>query len=210
MVNINFANALQSMDQKFGLMDIVLPFILIFTIIYAVSSMVLHFEDKGNKLKVVLSLVLSAITVIPHVTGRYQQFDVIDIINQSIPQVMMVIVGVVLALILIGATGFDMKKKNPFGSWTVWTALGIVALIFADNVNFWNYSNIPILNWLTDPDVQAIAIILIVFGLIVKYVTGGDSENVTKARLEDLLLSARKANDTERVKDLEARIAAYK
>lgn len=210
MANINFANALQRLDAQFGLMDVILPFILIFTVIYAVSSSVLHFgkgDNAGNKkLRIVIAFVLAALTVIPHVTGKYQQFDIVRIINESIPQVMMIIVGVVLALILIGSAGIT---TNPFtnSKWkggAIILSLLIVAAIFWSNLGGSIYlSNIPILNWLIDPDVQAIALILIVFGGIVYYVTNDESVGVQKARLQDRINNEK---DSEVKKVLEEKL----
>ena len=177
--NLDFKNAILRLDQM-GLTDVILPFILIFTIIYAISSSVLHIgkNAENKKLKLVLSLVISLLVVIPHVTGTYPRgMDVIQIINNSIPQVAMLIVGVMLALMLMGALGIKGIIWGKKGKSIVWIAFGIVAMIFWDNISYGGIGRIPFLWWFSDGDVQAILIILIVFGLIVKFVIGDDQDN---------------------------------
>lgn len=172
-MNLNLRNVFLNLENNFSLTDIFLPFILIFAIIYAISDKVLHFRGQGKKFNLVVSLVLSLMTVIPHVTGAYGQFDIINIINSSIPQIVMIIVGVILALMLIGATGgLGFGPDESFTKYAKYVALAIVGLIIWSNVDSnWYFGNIPILGILGDPDIQAIALILIVFGGIVAYVT---------------------------------------
>ncbi|MBW3020220.1 hypothetical protein KY334_02910 [Candidatus Woesearchaeota archaeon] len=182
-MNIDLRSAFLNLENSFSLTDIILPFILIFAIIYAVSAKVLHFEGKGKKFQIVVSFVLSLMAVIPHVTGAYGQFDVINIINNSIPQVIMIIIGVILALMLIGATGIDsgFGADDKFKQWAKYIALAIVGLIIWTNVDSsGSFRNIPFLGMLADPDIQAIALILIVFGGLVAYITGENDEYVCK------------------------------
>lgn len=154
------------------LMEILLPFVLVFTVIYAISAQVPHL--KGNeKLRIVIALVVSLLVIIPHVTGQYYygNVDVVDTINKSIPQVALIIIAVIMVLLLIGATG---KADDLHLSWIRWVALAIVALIFMDNINYGGMiSNVPFLNWFSDPDFQALVLIIVIFGLIVKFITSG-------------------------------------
>lgn len=164
--------------ENLGLTDILLPFVLIFTIIYAVSAVVPHFSDeKHKKLRIMIALVISLLVVIPHATGAYPAgLDIVSIINSAIPQVVMLIVAVVLTLMLVAATTGRGRTFDSHMSWIRWVALLVVGLIFLDNINFGYgsgfFGNVPILNWFSDPDLQALVLIIIVFGLIVFYITG--------------------------------------
>ncbi len=157
------------------LMDILLPFILIFTIVYAVSHQVKLFEIN-DKFKIVISLAIAFMVIIPHITGNffYGNVDVVNVINRSVPQVAMIIVGVVLVLMLIGATG---KADNLHTRWVRWVALLIVGMIFLDNLALEGgglISNFALMGWFADGDFQALLLIALIFGLIVWFVTGSD------------------------------------
>tara|TARA_Y100000310_G_C20606260_1_gene775639 strand:+ start:223 stop:807 length:585 start_codon:yes stop_codon:yes gene_type:complete len=146
--------------------------------LYAISAVVPHFSgESSKKLRVTLSLIISLLVVIPHVTRSYPAgLDVVEIINASIPQVVMLIVGVFLTLILIAATVGRGDNFSGYVSWVRWIALILVALIFLDNINFGYgygyFGNFPLLGWFSDPDLQALLVIIIVFGLIVYFITG--------------------------------------
>ncbi|MBW2997897.1 hypothetical protein KY321_00020, partial [Candidatus Woesearchaeota archaeon] len=86
-MNLNLRSSLINLENSFSFTDIILPFILIFAIIYAITDKVLHISDRKKNFKLILSLVLSLMTIIPHVTGAYGRFDIINVINQSIPQI---------------------------------------------------------------------------------------------------------------------------
>ncbi len=169
--------------DSLGVTDVLLPFALLFTIIYAVSNFVPQIKGKeGKKFRIVISAVLSLMAVIPHVTGSYPPgADVVEIINNSVPQIVMLIVAVFLTIVLISSTSHNKDTTfSRYVSWIRWIALIIVGAIFLDNVNF-GYgtgflANFPILSWFADPDIQALLVIIIVFGLIIAYVTGDEEK----------------------------------
>jgi len=162
--------------DSYGLTDILLPFALIFVIVYAVSKAVPYLKSDDHKnFRVVIALVVSLLTVIPHVTNSYPSgLDVVSVINQSIPSVVLVIVAVALILMLIGVSG-----NNPASlGWLTaakWISVIIVILIFLDNINFGfgtgYFGNYSLLSWFSDPDMQALLLVILVFGLIVWFVT---------------------------------------
>lgn len=194
--------------ESMGLMDVMLPFALIFVIIYAVSAVVPHFSEE-KRLRIVLSTIISLVVVIPHVTNSYPPgMDVVNIINSSIPQVVMLIVGVVLTLILIAAT---LGRSTVFDAWTGWVrwiALALVALIFLDNINFGYgqgfFGSLTGFGWFSDPDMQALLLIVVVFGLIVYFVTSGDKKNAPDnpsklKQMRELMDAGYSADDARKV-----------
>lgn len=169
-------DALYRLNQM-GLLDVLLPFALIFTITYAISNMVPNIGDS-SKYRKVISLVVGLMVVIPHITNSYPPgMDVVTIINSAIPQVAMVIVGVILVLMLIASTGAQGDDAKFYFTWTRWVALAIVVFIFIDSVFVTNgigaISSIPFLSWFGDGDFQAILLVILIFGLVVMFVTGG-------------------------------------
>ena len=74
--------------EEMGMLDSVLPFILIFTIVFAVLQKTKIIGEGKRQFNTIVALVLSLMVVIPHVTGRYPPGqDIILIINQALPQV---------------------------------------------------------------------------------------------------------------------------
>ena len=149
-----------------GVRDIILPFILIFTIFFAVMQRVKIFGEKSKRYNVALSMVIALLVVIPHATGTYpMQYDVVNIINDSIPEVALLVVVVVLLLIMVGLIGGDVPKRTGFTSLLAAVSAIVLLLIFVSTM-----TPLPIFQYI-DPSIQALIVILLVFGLIVWYVT---------------------------------------
>ena len=68
--NWNLADFFESLEA-WGLTDVMLPFLLVFTLVFAVleKTKVLGMEKKN--LNVVVSLVMALSTIIPHITSSY-------------------------------------------------------------------------------------------------------------------------------------------
>ena len=155
-----------------GVRDIILPFILIFTIFFAVMQRIKIFGEKSKRYNVALSLVIALLVVIPHATGTYpMQYDVVNIINDSIPEVALLVIVVVLLLIMVGLVGGDVPKRTGFTSLLAMVAAVTLLLIFVSS-----FTPLPILQYI-DPSIQALIVILLVFGLIVWYVTKPEVEH---------------------------------
>ncbi len=153
--------------NNLGFMDIILPFAIIFAIVWAVLKKVKLFDN--DKISVILALSIALISIIPHATGTYQEYDVVNFINTTFPQVGLILISLVLLMVVIGLLG----GKAAHDSWFVGIAgiLGVILLL----VVFWRalfpYQSPSWLSFLDDPNTQALVIILLVFGLIVYFVT---------------------------------------
>lgn len=175
-----FANLFNYLDQL-GFMDVILPFTIIFTVIWSVLNKIELFgTGKSNKFNTLIALSIALISIIPHVTGRYQQFDIVEFINTSFPQVGLIILGIVLLLVLLGT--FGTQVNEGYKNIAVGTA-GLIAVVLL-GIIIWNalfpYSTPTWLNFLSDPDLQALLVIILVFGLIVYFVTKGDKKEGDK------------------------------
>ncbi len=109
--------------EDFGLTDVFLPFMLIFTIVFAIlqKTRILG-EDKRN-INMMAALVLALLVVIPHVTNSYPpDADIVVIMNTALPQVSLLIVAIVLLILIIGIFG-------PEGRWIGGSPSGIAAII---------------------------------------------------------------------------------
>jgi hypothetical protein len=162
--------------ETWGL-SIILPFLLIFTIVFAVFQKVKILGEKKSY-NVVIALVVSLTTVIPHVTGNYpMNYDPVLIINKFLPQVSLIIVALIMLLLLVGIWGAesDWAAGNVVTSWVV--ILSIVAIVwtFGAAAEWWR-------GWywlenLFGADTIAILIMILAFGLVIWFVTKDDTQS---------------------------------
>jgi hypothetical protein len=163
---------MEAMERQ-GFIDVVFPFLLIFTIMFAMlqKTQVLG-KDKKN-FNVVIALVTSLLVVIPHVTNRYPvDADPIIILNSALPQVSLVIVAVLFLLILIGVFGQDkvfLGLAAP--GWVMFISLGIIIAIFGGAAGWWDGKfERWMISWF-GPDAIAIFIMILVFAIIISFIT---------------------------------------
>lgn len=151
--------------EYWGVRDVILPFILIFTIFFAVLQKIELFGTGSKKYNLAISLAISLLVIIPHVTGAYPpNADIVSIINNSIPEVALLVITVVMLLLMLGLGIGEAPFKRVAAGWVAVAAAIIVVLIFGSAI-----LPIPILSYI-DPSIQALIIILLVFALIVWYV----------------------------------------
>ena len=193
MVSWDFRNMIYNLEG-IGLLEVLVPFLLVFTIIYAVlqKTKILGKTEDGKPKKnfnVVIALVMALAVVVTSATGQYSgQPSVVDIINTSIPGVALVAIAIVMVLILIGVFGkeLDIGASNYGGIFVILSFL-IIGFIFASAADLFDRSYIP--SWLTfiyDSQFQALIVAIVVFGLIIYLITkedkpkGKDDSNALK------------------------------
>jgi hypothetical protein len=142
---VNF-NTLIYYFQAYGVVDFLLPFLLVFTIVFAVSSRIDWLSENKN-FRTVIAVVVGLLFVVPHVM-----------------------------LILLGLFGAEIREKGH-------TMIGIAAVafviyIFGASLKFWR-GPYDIWGWWTSGTTELI-IILLIFGLIVKFITGDDDYGLKK------------------------------
>lgn len=171
------------------LTEALLPFALIFTIVYSVllKTKILGVESDGKTPKknfnVIISIILALSTVIPHITNTYpRDWDVITIINNALPNVALITVVIVMLLLVLGLSGKapDFSKDSLGGGFTIFGIL-IIIVIFLAAAEVFQKTYMPRwLMFLYDPSFQALAVTLIVMGIIIKFITGGDEKEKDK------------------------------
>ena len=171
--------------DRYGITEVIIPFILIFTILYAVLQRVKIFGADSRKYNIIISLSIAVISIIPHSTGLYQQFDIVQVINTSLPQIGLIIVAIVMLMILLGL----VAGKDPSMNSVLLGFAGLVGVVLLVVV-FWRaifpFQSPIWLSFLDDPNMQALLIVFAVFGLIVWFVTknpendGKGLENIQK------------------------------
>jgi len=173
--------------ESFGLTDALLPFILIFVIIFAVLQKSRILGDGKRNFNVVIATVISLMAVIPHVTGK--GVDVIEPIKNALPQISIIAVAIIMALLLIGIMGGEAKWMGGSLSGVIAiAAFGIILYIFGAEAGWWQ--NRPG-NWgWWSGDTSSIVIIILVFAIVIWYITrepsSGDKANAFSHAFEKM------------------------
>ena len=109
--------------QAYGILDFLLPFVLVFTIVYAVMQKTKILGDKKN-FNVIIALVLGLLFVVPHITGSYPiGYDPVQVMNEALPSISLVAVAAIMLLLLMGIFGTDFSKAAaPF--------IAIISMVF--------------------------------------------------------------------------------
>jgi|TARA_B100002003_G_C14054247_1_gene507660 hypothetical protein len=164
--------------ERWGVVDVLLPFLLIFTIIFAVMEKSKILGEEKRNLNTAIAFIFSLIVVIPHITGNLPAgYDPVLIINSALPSVSLVIVAVIALMIMIGV--FADEKIHLGLTMPGWIAFGsvlILIIIFGSASGWWISGFSPWITNIFGSDALAVFIMLVVFGVIIAFVTGGEGE----------------------------------
>lgn len=171
--------------NNMGFMDTVLPFMLVFTVIYAVMVTIslqnFSEDDKNKKFALIVALVAAFGVVIPHATNSYPMgYDPVNLIMGALPNVALVAVAIIGLFIILGMFGIklDLGKGGAF-LMPVVVITCIIAIIFIFGSQVGWFTGYPRwLSFLFNKDTQALVVVLLVFGLMVWFIT---KEPKTKA-----------------------------
>src|SRR3989344_880168 len=155
--------------QYSGVMDIILPFLLVFTIIFAVFERVKLFGTDKKNVNVGLALIIAILTIVPSMTGVYSyQYDPVRIINTLVPSAAVLGVVIILVLFLIGMFGKDFIGGGP-PTWLVAIIFLILFYIFGITVNWWQPPSRA--SSFLGGDLLTLVVVILVFGLIIAFIT---------------------------------------
>lgn len=176
--------------ESWGLTDVMLPFLLIFTILFAILQKTNVLGHGKKNFNVVIALVFALLVVIPHVLDQYPPgADVVEIMNSALPNVSILIVGVIMALILIGLFGGEsVWMGSSLSGWVAIISFLLVIFIFGASAGWWGDQGfIEALDDFFGEDSVALVIILLVFGIIVWYITKDDTKSEGAIRTGNLM-----------------------
>ncbi len=110
--------------QNFAFLDLVLPFILIFTILFV---FIRRYEAFNDRIALVLSLVIALITIMTHQFGLYPPcWDVVDIINGAMPKITLFIIAIAVMFIVLSMVGIQVAF---FQRILAYIAIGIIGFV---------------------------------------------------------------------------------
>lgn len=175
--NWNLADFFESLEA-WGLTDVMLPFLLVFTLVFAVleKTKVLGMEKKN--LNVVVSLVMALSTIIPHITSSYPlDYDPVVVINKALPSVSILVVAIMMLLILIGVFAHDKLFLGlTIPGWIGFFSVLSILFIFGSAAGWWDNGFNNALEGFFGHDAIGIVIMLLVFGIIIAFITGEGKE----------------------------------
>jgi|TARA_Y100000310_G_scaffold342807_1_gene447551 hypothetical protein len=162
----------------FGFTDVMLPFLLIFTVIFAVLEKSKVFGEEKRNMNSAIALVFALTIVIPHVTGNLPAgIDPVLILNSVLPQVGIFVVAIVALMIMIGVFGHEkIALGASMPGWVALISVIFLIVIFSSAAG-WGGSGIT--DWMDNSfgsDALAVVVMLIVFGIIIAFITGGEGE----------------------------------
>jgi hypothetical protein len=166
-----------------GFLDVILPFILIFAIVFAALRTTKILGDD-KKIHTVIAMVMGFTVVIPHALNMYpENMDAVNIINRSLPNVSIVLVAVLMVLVILGVFGTNVSlASSSLGVWVMIVSIIVVALIFGNSAGWPKW-----LSFMNDSTTRSIVIIILIFGVIIAFITGGDRETEGKRGMGKLM-----------------------
>ena len=167
-----------SFFDRLGVYDVILPFLLVFTLVFAILERTKIFgTDKvgGNEYPKKSLNAMAAFVIALLVVASSQ---IVGVINRSLAKIVLLLVLSISFLMLIGTFfGKDEDVKLEKGPWRAgmmaFMGLGIL-LIFANELGWlepgWNY---VVNNW--DSSVVGSIVLFIIIISFVSYITGGEA-----------------------------------
>ena len=174
--------------ERWGLTDVLLPFLLIFVIVYAVLQKTKILGETKKNLNVVVAVIVGLLVVIPHVTGGFPpNADPVEIMNEALPQISIVLVAIIFLLLMIGVFGQDYVFLGvTMPGWITLVSLIIIVLIFGGAAGWWDSGFGTTLENFFGTEGVAIFIMLLVFGIIIAWITSDSKEREDRTILNRL------------------------
>jgi len=156
--NLDF-NSFISWFDTIGGFDVLLPFLLIFTIVFAILEKIEVLGKDKKNFNVVIALIVGALLV--------SQTTIVEIINLFIPKVSLLIVIGLMLMLLIGLFGGGGEFSGSIFS--IAAILSVVGIIWALIPSYY-YVDWPYWLRLSDQD-RAVLLTVFVFILVIWYIT---------------------------------------
>lgn len=157
-------------ENSYWLMDLVLPFLIVFSIAWLAIKKSKVFKDH-SRAETMIALVVGLGVVLPHIWGVYPAgSDVVEMMKQFLPNIAIVVVVAIVVMILLGMIGVGHGWGEAVHGIAVVISIAIVGIIFARSYgiieadSWW-------LQWLKSPNTYSFLVVIISFGLIIWFVS---------------------------------------
>ncbi|MBS3152533.1 hypothetical protein J4230_03935 [Candidatus Woesearchaeota archaeon] len=166
-VSFNLADSINYLISL-GIFDILLPFLLIFSIVFAILEKTKILGSDKKNINAIVAVVVGMLVIV--------QQGIVQTINLFLPRVSLIIVVILMGLLVISMIAgreFSGLKGGVLGFAII---VIIIAIILALTTPPTGYGS----NWLTPTDVQillSLGIPLLVLFIVIGLVTGGSKGN---------------------------------
>ena len=162
------SNSLINLLQQYGFVDLVIPFVLIFAVLFAILSKVSLFSgDEGKKYNAVIAIAIALLIVMPHALSPSPS-DAVSVINRFLPEFVFITMALLILLMLLGLVGGGTTALNS-GITGIAALIAVIYLALVI-INAVSPTGLPFL-FLSDPNFQALVIVILVLGLVIWYIT---------------------------------------
>ncbi|KYK25971.1 hypothetical protein AYK26_01685 [Euryarchaeota archaeon SM23-78] len=153
-----------------AVVEFLLPFLFVFVIVYAVLQKTKILGEGKKQFNVVLALLMGLAFVLPHFTGWYHTWDPVVVLLDALPQVSVIVVAIIMVLLIIGVFGNEIDiAGTSLSFWVIILAIVSVVLIFGSAIGWFM---LPWwLGFLSNPELQALIVMILVFGIIIWFIT---------------------------------------
>ncbi|MFC1801757.1 hypothetical protein ACFLZB_04820 [Nanoarchaeota archaeon] len=173
-VSPEFANIIKEFEF-YGIFDVLIPFILVFTIVFAILQRIKLFGSDKKNINLVLAFIMGVVTVIPHVTGSYPgKYDPVVIINALLPSVSVLIIAIILVLLLVGMFAGEWGAEKASGIVFI-IALMFIAYVFGTTVGWWSGPAELFGSWWGET-LTIVVVIILILGVLLFYI-GSDHKS---------------------------------
>jgi len=174
---LNFGEFVATLEQM-GIRDVILPFLLIFTIVFAVLQKTKVLGPESKRFNSIVALVIGLAVIFPHVANPGGPNDVVLIINSALPDISLLMLASLSVLLLIGVFGpVDMAGGN-------FEIIILVFAVIAVGISFVNAAGAnlpPWLDFLVDNETRDALVALGVFALVIWFITREEKQGNTQA-----------------------------
>ncbi|MFH1133359.1 MAG: hypothetical protein V1735_02635 [Nanoarchaeota archaeon] len=178
-------NSFIQIVEGWGLTDVMLPFLLLFTIFFAILQKSRLLGDEKKNYNMIVALVIALIVIVPHVTQSYpsDNWDPVVVMNKALPTVSIIVVAIIMMLILIGIFGGEAHLLGvALNGWIAFVSFALIIVVFGSAAGWWAGWD-----WFNDvfgQEAIALIIIILVFGIIIGFVTGEGGEREERTRFK--------------------------
>lgn len=159
--------------------EVLLVFLLVFVIIYAVLQKTRILGEGKKNLNIVVAVVVGLLVVLPHVTGRFPpNADPVIIISDALPSVSIVLVAIIFLLVMIGVFGQEhvfLGMSMP--GWIAFVSFAVIVIIFGGAAGWWSGYFGNTLEQFFGTESIAIVIMLLIFGVVIAWITSDSKES---------------------------------
>lgn len=170
--------------QNYGIIDLFIPFLLIFSIVYAILLKIKIFGDpkdkKYEKIYIIIAFSFGIFSIVPHFVPMEGVPDIVNIMKGSFPQVsflLLVILSVAIVLGILGAR-LDLMETGAGAGIMIFLSAVIVA-VFLKAANVLNETTPligPLLFGHGNQDIWNLVVALAVFGIIIWFIVKEDKK----------------------------------